>query len=173
MTMVSPAAPARPGHAVGLRLVAVFEAAKGLLVLLGGSGLLLLVNRDAQAIAERMIEHLHLNPASRYPRIFVHIASQATSARLHWLAFGALIYSILRLSEAVGLWSGRRWAEWLGVVSGLLYVPFEVRAMIHRPGPEPAVALVINFGVVFYLAGQLREAPAAGAGHSSGTPSAI
>jgi uncharacterized membrane protein (DUF2068 family) len=156
------AAPARHRHATGLRLVAVFEAAKGILVLLGGSGLLLLVNRDAQAIAERLIEHLHLNPASRYPRIFVHIASQATNARLRWLALGALVYSILRLSEAVGLWSGRRWAEWLGVVSGLLYVPFEVRVMIHRPGLEPVVALAINFVVVFFLAARLREDPRTG-----------
>lgn len=170
MTWPTPASRAPAAHAVGLRLVGVFEAVKGLLVLLGGSGLLLLVNRDAQAIAERAIAHLHLNPASRYPRIFVHVASQATNARLRWLALGALIYAMLRLSEAAGLWTGRRWAEWLGVVSGLVYVPVELRAMIHRPGLEPAAALAINLGVVVFLAARLREASGAGVSGGASAP---
>ena len=39
----------RPGF--GLRAVALLEAAKGLLVLAAGSGLLLLINRDVEALA--------------------------------------------------------------------------------------------------------------------------
>ncbi len=52
----------------GIRIVAAFEAAKGVLVLLVGFGLLALVHHDAQAMAEQLVERFHLNPASRYPR---------------------------------------------------------------------------------------------------------
>lgn len=142
-------------HRIGLRLIALFEAAKGLVVLLAGSGLLLLVHRNVQAIAERVVLHLHLNPASRYPRIFLHLATEATGSRLRWLALGALVYSLLRLAEAVGLWGERRWAERLGVVSGAIYVPFEARALIVHPGPEPALALLVNLGVVVFLGARL------------------
>jgi len=75
---------------IGLRTIALFEAAKGLVVLLAGSGLLLLVHRDVQAMAEQLVSHLHLDPAKRYPRIFLHIVTGATPARLRLLALGAL-----------------------------------------------------------------------------------
>lgn len=57
----------------GVRLVATFEAAKGALVLLAGFGFLSLVHSDAQRIAEELVGHLHLNPANRYPRIFIDV----------------------------------------------------------------------------------------------------
>ena len=151
---------------VGLRTIALYEAAKGLVVLLAGSGLLLLVHRDVQAMAEQLVSHLHLDPARRYPRIFLHIATGATPARLRLLALGALVYSSVRFGEAYGLWRERRWAEWLGLVTGVIYVPFEARAFVRHPGLEPLVALAINAVIVLYLAARLRSA-AAGRGHAA------
>jgi uncharacterized membrane protein (DUF2068 family) len=141
----------------GLRAVAAFEALKGVLVLIAGSGLLLLVHRDVQAISERLVAHLHLDPASRYPRALLRVAAGATSERLRMLAFGALAYAGLRFVEAFGLWRERRWAAWMGVVSGLVYVPFEARALVRRPGLESAIALVLNLAVVLFLARQLQR----------------
>ena len=43
----------------GVRLVAVFEALKGALVLGVGLGLLSLVHHDLQAVAERLVRHSH------------------------------------------------------------------------------------------------------------------
>ena len=143
-------------YAVGLRAIALFEAAKGLLVLVSGSGLLLLVHRDAQAIAERFLAHMHLNPAGRYPHIFLQIATGASPGRLRLWALGAALYAILRFVEAVGLWHARRWAEWFGVATGLLYVPFEVLSYIRRPSIEAILALTVSLGVVLFLALRLR-----------------
>ena len=153
---MSRSAPYAVDYSPGLRVVAAFEAAKGLVVLLAGFGLLLLVHRDVQAVAERIVSHLHLNPASRYPRIFIQTATEATPGRLRLLALGALVYSALRGIEAVGLWKARRWAEWFGVATGLIYVPFEALAFTRRPGLEPFLALVLNLGIVLFLGVQLR-----------------
>ena len=142
---------------LGLRAVALFEAAKGLLVLVAGSGILLLLHRDVQAIAERLVTHLHLNPASHYPRIFLHVATEATPGRLMLLALGALAYAILRFLEAWGLWGSRRWAEWMGVITGLVYVPVEAVALIRRPGLEPGTFLALNLTIVLFLVGRLRS----------------
>jgi uncharacterized membrane protein (DUF2068 family) len=144
-------------HALGLRTIAIFEAAKGLVVLLSGSGLLLLVHRDAQAIAERLVARVHLNPASRYPRIFLELASGASPFRLRVLALGAFCYAVLRFAEAFGLWHGRRWAEWFGLATGLLYLPFEVASLVRSPNIDAAVALVASLGIVAYLARRLRH----------------
>jgi uncharacterized membrane protein (DUF2068 family) len=145
------------GRRFGLRAVALFEAGKGLAVLVAGSGVLLLVHRNVQAVAERLVAHLHLNPASRYPRIFLHVATEATPGRLRLLALGALTYALLRFFEAWGLWFNRRWAEWMGVITGLVYVPVEARALIRRPGLEPVIFLALNLLIVLFLASRLRS----------------
>lgn len=143
-------------RSLGVRAVAAFEAAKGLAVLLVGFGLFGLVHRDVESAAERLIAHLHLDPAGRYPRIFLDAASRATPTGLRLLAAGALAYAALRLAEAVGLWRLRPWAEWLGIVTGLIYLPFEVAALLRRPGPEPVFALLVNVAVVLILWRALR-----------------
>ena len=137
--------------------MALFEAGKGLVVLAAGSGLLLLVHHDMQAFAERLVAHLHLNPASRYPRIFMHFAEEATPGRIRLLALGALFYAAARLTEAWGLWRARTWAEWLGVATAGIYLPFELRASIAHPAVEPIGALVTNVAVIGFLGWQLRR----------------
>jgi len=95
---------------------------------------------DAQALAERLVTHLHLDPAKRVPRIFLQFMTEVTPGRLRWLALGAMAYALMRFAEAYGLWRGRRWAEWLGVVTAAVYIPFEAGALIRQPGAEPADA---------------------------------
>lgn len=109
-----------------LRAAALFEAGKGAVVLLAGFGLLSLVHHDVQGFAERLVAEAHLNPASRYPRIFVELAGRATDGRLMALASAALMYSAIRFIEAYGLWHARRWAEWFAALSAGVYVPFEI-----------------------------------------------
>jgi uncharacterized membrane protein (DUF2068 family) len=139
-----------------MRVIALFEAAKGLLVLAAGTGLLLLIHHDVQAVAERLILHLHLNPASHYPEIFLRAATAATPWKLRFLALGALVYSIIRLTMAVGLWQERPWAEWLGVASGLIYLPFEIASFARHHGKGALIAIIINVIVVAFLAWRIR-----------------
>jgi len=53
-----------------IRAVACFEALKGAVVLPGATGLLSLVHRDVYRVAAVLIQHAHLNPASRCPQFF-------------------------------------------------------------------------------------------------------
>ncbi len=66
----------------GIRTVAVFEALKGVLVLLAGFGLLSLVHRDLEEVAEHLVRISHLNPAYHYPRIFIEAATHTDNNRL-------------------------------------------------------------------------------------------
>jgi uncharacterized membrane protein (DUF2068 family) len=136
----------------GVRTVAIFEAAKGTLVLLAGLGVLSLLHRDVQAIAERLVRSSHLNPASRYPHIFLDAASRVTDARLWALAAAAGLYSAIRGIEAYGLWKERRWAEWFALVSGALYVPVEIYEVFHRFTWVKVAVLTTNVAIVAYMA---------------------
>ncbi|HEX5093403.1 MAG TPA: DUF2127 domain-containing protein [Burkholderiales bacterium] len=131
-----------------LRAVAVLEAAKGLLVLATGFGLLSLVHRDVQGLAERLVRHAHLNPAAHYPRIFLELASGATQARLMVLAAGAVAYALMRVVEAYGLWRARGWAEWFAALSGSIYVPFELAGIARHPNWLGVILLLVNVLVV-------------------------
>lgn len=136
----------------GLRIVAVLEGAKGLIVLAAGMGLFGLVHHDVQAAAERLVRHfLHLNPASYYPRIFIEAAGRIDDAHLRLLAAVALVYSVVRFVEGYGLWTERRWAEWFGAVSGGIYLPLELyKLWEHFTWPRVTI-LVVNLVVVLYL----------------------
>jgi uncharacterized membrane protein (DUF2068 family) len=141
----------RMASAKGERLVAVFEAAKGVLVLLVGFGLLTVVDQDVQTVAEELVRTLHLNPARHLPRIFLEAAERAGDTRLWLLAAFALGYAFLRLAESYGLWYGRRWAEWVAVASGSLYVPLEIYAIWHRASWVKVSTLVVNIAIVAYI----------------------
>jgi uncharacterized membrane protein (DUF2068 family) len=136
-------------HSSGaLRSVALLEAAKGSVVLLAGAGALSFIHHDAQHFAERVVRHLHLDPANDTPRIFLEFATRATDSRLAMLAAFAAAYSLVRFVEAFGLWKEMRWAEWFAAVSGGLYIPFEIFNLFHGHLWLSLSALVINVAVV-------------------------
>ncbi len=141
----------------GLRIVAVFEAAKAALVLFAGMGLLSLVHKDVQAVAERFVERFHMNPAHKYPHIFIDAASKVSDANLWQLAWLALAYAVVRLVEAYGLWHHRRWAEWFALVSGGMYIPIEIYEAIHHVTWVRICVVIINAGIVAYMAYELRH----------------
>lgn len=136
---------------IGLRSVAIFEAAKGLVVLLAGFGLLALAHHDVQALAERFIVRMHVNPAHHYPRVFLEAAAHVTDARLRIVAGLALAYTIVRFVEAWGLWWERKWAEWFALFSGGLYLPIEIYEMARHPTWIKAAVIVVNALIVLFM----------------------
>ncbi len=135
----------------GLRTVAAFEAAKGLVVLAAGLGLLALLHHDVPRAAETLVRHLHLNPARHYPRVFLEAAARVTDARLWLLAAGAFAYSTVRAIEAYGLWRARAWAEWFAILAGAIYLPVEVEALLHHVSALRLGILLTNLGIVLYV----------------------
>lgn len=135
-----------------VRTIAVFEAAKGAIVFLAGLGLLSLINRDVQQIAEEIVRFMRLNPASRYPQIFIDAASRVTNAHLWAMAGAAALYAIVRFVEAYGLWLERRWAEWFALISCGMYIPLEIYHLVHAPSWVKGTLLTVNVAIVVYMA---------------------
>ena len=135
----------------GLRLVALFEAGKGLLVLLVGLELLSLVHQGAQNVGEEIVERFHLNFARRHPRILLYAATHLNDSNVRLLALAALAYSTVRFVEAYGLWRVRAWAEWFAIVSGGVYLPFELYELIRHPTLVKIAVLLVNAAIVAYL----------------------
>ena len=150
---VKPPREVRRAHAeaTAVRSVAIFEGTKGLLVLAAGFGLLSLIHRDVQQVAESVIQHLHLNPAHHYPEIFIRAAGRVQDSRLALLASGAFVYAAFRLVEAYGLWHERPWAEWLAIVSAGLYLPVEIFEVWRHLSVIAALITIGNAALVVFL----------------------
>jgi uncharacterized membrane protein (DUF2068 family) len=147
--------PGGPGHnrsiVAGIRAVALFEAAKGVIVVTAGLGLLALIHRNAQAVAEEIVRHLHINPAMHYPRIFVDAAATVTDARLWVLALTASVYAMIRFAEAYGLWRQRAWAEWFGILTGSIYLPVELYELMISVTAVKMAVFIVNLFIVAWL----------------------
>jgi len=135
----------------GIKAVALFEAAKGMIVVVAGFGLLALLHRDAQAVAEDIVRHLHLNPAKHFPRIFLDAAATASDARLWALALTAMFYAAVRFAEAYGLWRHRAWAEWFGILTGSIYLPIELYELTVSVTMVKVAVLMVNLFIVAWL----------------------
>ncbi|MEI7908400.1 MAG: DUF2127 domain-containing protein [Verrucomicrobiota bacterium] len=135
-----------------IRTVAVFEAVKGALVLAVGCGLLRLLHQDAHRIAIDFVSLVRLDPAQKYPKIFIELADDITDGRLWFFAGLALTYAVFRFVEGYGLWRERLWAEWLALVSGTIYLPIEIYEVWLRISFVRVFALLANLGVLTVIA---------------------
>ncbi|MGH7524549.1 MAG: DUF2127 domain-containing protein [Gemmatimonadales bacterium] len=79
------------------------------------------------------------------------------ASRLRLIGGGAFLYSALFLTEGIGLWRQRRWAEYLTVVATASFIPFEVFELIQRITVPRIAALVINIAVLVYLIWKLKH----------------
>lgn len=73
------------------------------------------------------------------------------SRTLDELGIALLAYGLLEGAEAVGLWLGKRWAEYLTFISTTLLLPLEVYEIIHKGTLLKVIGFLINLAVVIYL----------------------
>jgi uncharacterized membrane protein (DUF2068 family) len=60
-------------------------------------------------------------------------------------------YALMEGVEAVGLWYGRRWAEYLTFIATIIFVPYEIDELTKGVSALKVVALVLNLAVAAYL----------------------
>ncbi len=143
----------------GLRLIAVFKLLKGLALLAVGIGALKLLHKDVAAVVEHWINIFQVDPHSHYIQLLLAKLSIVDDRRLKELSVGTFIYSAIFLAEGVGLALGKRWAEYLTIVTTASLLPLEVYELVKHVGIGKGLALVINLAVVAYLILELRRYP--------------
>ncbi len=84
----------------------------------------------------------------------IHVLNQAVEASsktLLAITLALLAYGALQLTEAVGLWLTKRWAEYLTVVATSAFIPVEVYELSHSITFLKLGALLINILAVLWL----------------------
>jgi uncharacterized membrane protein (DUF2068 family) len=139
----------------GLRGIALFEAIKGVGSLILAVWLLSLLHKDLETVATHLLHFLHrvlhLSPDGHIARYILRGASRVTHGNLLVFAGLAFLYTAIRFTEASGLWLEKEWAEWFALVSGAMYMPYEVYEMARHPSLIKFAILTINALIVWYM----------------------
>ncbi|MCX6914430.1 MAG: DUF2127 domain-containing protein [Verrucomicrobia bacterium] len=146
---------------VGLRTIAIFEGAKGVLAFAAAAGLLSLRHTDLHAVTDAFLLRHRFDPEQHYARLFIESVAQATNHHAGQFALFGFAYALIRFAESYGLWWGKHWAEWFAVISAAIYLPWEFMHFARHPRLFTVGVIAFNLTLIFYL-GKLLSRQRAG-----------
>jgi uncharacterized membrane protein (DUF2068 family) len=144
-----------------LRLIAVFKLIKTGLLVLAGIGILKLVHVDPAIELDRWVAKLGLDPGSRLINHTIQRVTNIPPHRIREFGIGTFLYAGLFLTEGIGLWLGKRWAEWFTVIATGSLIPIEAYEIYRRPSAVKFLVLILNVAIVGYLAYRIAHKPTA------------
>jgi uncharacterized membrane protein (DUF2068 family) len=66
--------------------------------------------------------------------------------------------------EATGLWLEKEWAEWFALISGAMYMPYEIYELVHHANLVKWGIFISNVLIVWYMVWLLQTS------HRNGKP---
>jgi len=120
-----------------------------------GLGALQLLQPGVAARAQQWVTALATSSDRRIVQHLIALVGNLSPGRLEALGVGAFLYAGLFATEGVGLWLGKRWAEYLTVIATMTFVPVAVFELTRRVSPPRVAALLLNLVVIVYLARRL------------------
>jgi uncharacterized membrane protein (DUF2068 family) len=135
-----------------LRLIAIFKLIKALSLIVVGIGALHLIHSgNAANTLTHLAERFGFNPGARYlDRALAKIANLPPKD-FKDLGIGSFIYAALFLTEGIGLWLEKHWAEWFTTIITASLVPLEIFEIHHHPTITRVIVLLLNIAIVVYL----------------------
>jgi uncharacterized membrane protein (DUF2068 family) len=109
-----------------------------------------LVDRDLTAL-QPFFRQIHFNVSDSATVNSIEKVLHAKSSTLNLIAFGILFYGLLQIAEGIGLWSLKRWGEYVAVVGTTLFIPFEIYELTDKVSWLKITVLVVNVAAVLYL----------------------
>jgi uncharacterized membrane protein (DUF2068 family) len=141
-----------------LRWIAVFKLIKTVTLIAVGIGALHLTH--AHNVADtitQLAERVGFNPGGRYLDHALAKVANLPPKDFRDLGIGSFVYAALFLTEGLGLWLKKRWAEWFtSIITGSL-VPLEIFEIHHRPTVAKIIVTLLNIAIVAYLVVRIRR----------------
>lgn len=134
-----------------LRLIAAFKLVKAATLIATGVGVFKLIHADIGRDLDRWAVRLGLDPESRLVGHAIEKLTNIPPHRMREFGIVSFIYAGFFLTEGVGLWLLKRWAEWFTVILTGSLLPIEIYEILHHPTIIKILILIINLAVVLYL----------------------
>lgn len=143
-----------------LRLLALERWVRGVVLILLGVAvfelkstqvsLKRLFDRDLKSLRP-FFDQIHFNVSDSATVSSAQKVLDAKSSTLTLIGVAILLYGLLQIAEGVGLWSLKRWGEYVAVVGTTLFIPLEVYELTEKVSWLKVVVLLINIAAVLYL----------------------
>jgi uncharacterized membrane protein (DUF2068 family) len=139
-----------------IRLIALFKLLKAVLLIAVGLGALHLLHRDIAIVLAHWVKMFGLDPGGRYVDRVLQKAVALSPNTIRGLGIGSFIYGGLFLTEGIGLWLLKRWAEWFTVIMTSSLVPVEIYEIYRHPTALRVLVLIINIAIAGFLLYRIR-----------------
>ena len=140
-----------------IHIIAVLKFLKGLVLLVVGIKLLTLINKDVGEWAMAFVNRHGIDSENQFVHSVLEKLAGINRNQMMAMSGGAFLYSSLQLTEGIGLWMEKRWAEFLTVIATSLFIPLEVYEIYEKFTWVRVLILIVNLFVVWYLATRLRD----------------
>jgi uncharacterized membrane protein (DUF2068 family) len=140
-----------------IHLLAGVKLVKGIVLFIVAIKLLTLVNRDVGEWFSDFIARHRIDPENSLVHGIIEKIAGISRNTLIAFSVGSFLYSALQITEGVGLWLEKRWAEVLTVIATSLLIPVEIYEIIEKFTFLRVAALIVNLFIVWYLATRLRD----------------
>ena len=131
-----------------LRALAIERWIRGVIIVL--LGVAVLFDRDLASL-KPFFNQINFNVSDSGTIRLIEKLLTARHSTLNLIAAALIFYGALQLVEGIGLWSLKRWGEYVAVVGTTLFIPFEVYELVEKVTVLRVVALSVNVAAVLYL----------------------
>ena len=147
----------RRAHDRGLLLIGLFKLGKSILFFCVGVGAVHLLHKDIGDVVMRIAMALKFDPESRFVALLLDKANLIDAHRLKLISLATFGYSVVALTEGVGLVLEKVWAEYLTLCLTISFLPWELYELVRRPSWFRLSLMLINLAVLAYLVWLLRR----------------
>jgi uncharacterized membrane protein (DUF2068 family) len=109
-----------------------------------------LFDRDLSSL-KPFFNQIHFNVSDSATVKSIEKLLNAKPSTLNLIAVGILLYGLLQVAEGIGLWSLKRWGEYVAVVGTTLFIPLEIYEIVEKVSWLKISILAINVAAVLYL----------------------
>jgi uncharacterized membrane protein (DUF2068 family) len=140
-----------------IHILAIVKFLKGFLLLIVAFKLLTLLNKDVDQWFADFIASHRIDPENKIVHSIIEKLAGVDNKQLVMFSVGSFLYSALQLTEGIGLWLQKRWAEFLTVIATSLLIPLEIYEIYEKFTWLRVTALIVNLFIVWYLATRLKD----------------
>lgn len=143
-----------------LRLLAIERWVRGLIIVLLGVAVIrlestqvslrALFDQDLRSL-KPFFDQIHFNVSDSATIRSIENVLNARRSTLNLIAGGLFFYGALQIFEGVGLWSLKRWGEYVAVVGTTVFIPLEIYEIVEKISWLKIVVLIVNIAAVLYL----------------------
>jgi uncharacterized membrane protein (DUF2068 family) len=143
--------PKSPDRSVAIILIGIFKLLKAILLICVAITAFHLVNKDLSDTIEHWAKVLRVDPGNKYVQAAISHALNVSPKKLELVGVVTLIYAGMFGTEGTGLLLGKRWAEYMVIITTAGLMPLEIYEIARKPNGIKIATLVINAAAVIYL----------------------